>query len=133
MVAVVAMAGACGGSSTPKTTAAWTKAHGKAVTQVSSDVNDANSALDKGQRPDVLSACHQLQDDLAAARKPLPVPDATANGVVTGAFDAVNTAVTDCLSAAQVGNDARLTEQSQAEMKVARTKMDDANHALSLS
>jgi len=125
--------GACGGGSggaTATDKAGWTKAHGAAVTAVSTDVDTANGALDKGDRPVILSSCNQLQEDLADARKGLPVPDAAADGALRAGLDAVAAAVPTCLDGARTASDAKIVEQSQRDMKAARTKMDEADKAL---
>jgi hypothetical protein len=132
LVLTVAVSGACGGSGggTATTKAGWTKSHGSPVNTFSIDIDVANQALDAGQRPDVLAACNQLNEDVPTVRKALPVPDATADAALRTAVDAVTPAVADCLQAARAGNDARLTEQAQREIKDARVKMDAANKAI---
>lgn len=129
----VAVCGACGGgggSGNANTKAGWTKAHGPIVSTTSIDIDVANQALDAGQRPDVLAACNQLNEDLPKARKALPVPDPTVDGALRATLDVTNAAVTDCLEAARVGNQASLTEKAQREIKDARAKMDDTNKAI---
>jgi hypothetical protein len=101
------------------------------VTAVSTDVDTANGALDKGDRPVILSTCNQLQEDLADARKGLPVPDADTDGALRAALDAVGTAVPTCLQGARTANDNKIVEQAQRDMKAARAKMDEADKALS--
>lgn len=133
VLVVGALAGACGSSSDSGTAtgkADWNKKNGAAVKAVSLDVDEANTSLDKGDRTAILAACHQLQSDLADARKGLPVPDATVDGALKPALDSVGTATTTCLNGAQVATDAHLVEQAQAEMKTARTKLDDAQTAI---
>ena len=132
-VVVVAL-GACGGGSGDGSAgggkAGWEKKHGAAVTAVSADVDAANAALDKGDRPVILSSCNQLQEDMADARKALPVPDATVDGSVRAAFAAVDTAVPTCLQGARIANDNLIVEQAQREMKAAREKLDAATNAI---
>ncbi len=128
LVVTAGCGGSGGGSATTKS--GWTKSHGSAVTTFSSDIDVADQALDAGQRPDVLSGCNQLNDDLPNVRKALPVPDPNADSTLRAALDAATPGVADCLQAARVGNDARLTEQAQREIKDARTKMDAANKAI---
>lgn len=124
--------GACGGGSGGAATnkADWQKRYGPAVSAVSTDVDSADEALGKGDRPGVLSTCNQLQDDLAGARKALPVPDPTVDAALRSGLDAVSTAVPTCIRGGQVANEARVVEQAQREMKAARTKMDDADKAI---
>jgi len=134
VVAAAAVAsGACGGGSggaTATDKAGWTKAHGAAVAAVSTDVDAANGALDKGDRPVILSSCNQLEEDLADARKGLPVPDANADGALRAGLEAVGTAVPSCLAGARTASDAKIVEQAQRDMKAARAKLDDADKAL---
>ncbi|HEX3622640.1 MAG TPA: hypothetical protein VHT97_10020 [Acidimicrobiales bacterium] len=126
-----ALTGACGGGSGGTTTkAGWTKSHGPIISTTSIDIDVANQALGTGQRPDVLSACNQLQDDLPKARKALPAPNPAVDGALRTAFDTITTGVADCLEAARVTNQATLTEKAQAEIKDARVKMDAANKAI---
>lgn len=128
-----ALAGACGGSSSSDTAANksdWDKKNGAAVKAVSLDVDEANTSLDKGDRIAILSACNQLQSDLADARKGLPVPDATVDGALRPALDSVGTATDSCLNGAKVANDNHLVEQAQSDMKAARKKLDDAQTAI---
>lgn len=129
---VIALTAACGGGGSGSTTtkAGWTKKHGPIVSTTSIDLDVANQALDAGQRPDVLAACNQLNDDVPQARKALPVPDPAADGALRTALDTIAGGVADCLEAARVGNQATLTEKAQAEIKDARVKMDDANKAI---
>src|SRR5436305_457597 len=127
----VALTAACGGGSSNTTTkAGWTKAHGPIVSTTSIDLDVVNQALDAGQRPDVLAACNQLNEDVPKARKALPVPDPTADGALRTALDTIAAGVADCLEAARVGNQASLTEKAQREIKDGRVKMDDANKAI---
>ena len=133
--ALLALAlGACGGGSDDGAAAGnkagWEAKHGAVVTAVSTDVDAANAALDKGDRPVILSSCNQLQEDLADARKAVPVPDATVDASLRAALDAVGTAVPTCLQGARIANDNRLVEQAQREMKDARTKLDEATKAI---
>lgn len=133
LLAVALLGGACGGGSSggaATNKADWQKRYAPAVAAVSIDVDSANDALTKGDRPVVLSSCYQLQDDLAGARKGLPVPDPTVDAAVRSGLDAVGTAVPTCIHGGQVANQASIVEQAQREMKVARTKMDDANKAI---
>ncbi len=126
--------GACGGDSgdggAAGNKADWQAKHGAVVTAVSTDVDAANAALDKGDRPVILSSCNQLQEDLADARKAVPVPDATVDARLRAALDAVGTAVPTCLQGARIANDNHLVEQAQREMKDARTKLDEATKAI---
>lgn len=136
VLAAALIGGACGGGSggsgngaaTDK--ASWEKRYGPTVGAVSIDVDSANSALDKGDRPAVLSSCNQLQDDLAGARRSLPVPDPTVDAALRSGLDAVGTAVPTCIHGGQVANQASIVEQAQREMKAARSKMDDANKTI---
>ncbi len=133
VLAAALLGGACAGGSSggaATTRADWQKRYGPAVAAVSIDVDSANDALSKGDRPSVLSSCNQLQDDLTGARKGLPVPDPTVDTAVRSGLDAVGTAVPTCLHGGQVANQASIVEEAQREMKTARTKMDDANKAI---
>ena len=131
LLAAVVLAG-CGGDSDSGTSskADWEKKHGSVVAAVSTDVDAANGALDKGERPVILNSCNQLKADMADAHKALPVPDATADSSLRAAFDAIDTAVPTCLQGAQVASDAHLVEQAQREMKTARDKLDEAQTAI---
>jgi len=125
------LAGACGGGSGGTTDkAGWTTAHGAAVSAVSTDLDAARQALDTGQRPVILSACNQLQEDLVDARKGLPVPDTTVDRALRPALDAVGAGVPDCLEGARLASQASITEKAIAELRDARPKMDDANKAI---
>jgi len=133
LLATALLVGACGGGSSggaATTKADWQKRYGPAVSAVSLDVDSANDALSKGDRPSVLSSCNQLQDDLVGARKGLPVPDPTVDTAVRGGLDAVGTAVPTCIRGGQVANQASIVEEAQRQMKTARTKMDDADKAI---
>jgi len=126
------VAGACGSGSSDKATskADWNKAHGADITALSTDLDLARTALDKGDRPVILSSCNQLQEDIAAARKGLPVPDPASDTALRGAIDAIAAGVPDCIEGGRVASQARITESAQAKMKDARPKMDDATKAL---
>src|SRR5918911_318980 len=117
LLAAVVLAG-CGSDSDSGSTgkADWEKKHGSVVTAVSTDVDAANGALDKGERPVILNSCNQLKADMADAHKALPVPDATVDGSLRSAFDAVDTAAASCLQGAQVASDAHLVEVAQDQM-----------------
>jgi hypothetical protein len=132
VLATAAVAVGCGGGSGGGATdkAGWTKAHGAAVSAVSTDLDAARQALDTGQRPSILSSCNQLQEDLVDARKGLPVPDATVDGALRAALDAVGAGVPDCLEGARLANQASVTEKAIAEFRDARPKLDDADKAL---
>jgi hypothetical protein len=128
-----ALLGACGSSSDSGAAANksdWDKKNGAAVKAVSLDVDESNTALDKGDRVAILSACNQLQADLKDARKGLPVPDATVDAALKAGLDAVGTASDSCINGARIANDNHLVEQAQTDMKVARTKLDDAQKAI---
>jgi len=123
------LGGACGGGGsggTPTDKAGWDKRNGATIAAVNTDVDAANAALAKGDRPAILSSCNQLQADVADARKGLPVPDAAADSALRAALDAMTGAVPTCLNGGRVANEARVVEQAQREMKTARAKMDDA-------
>jgi hypothetical protein len=129
-----AVLGGCGSSSDSSGAAAnksdWDKKNGSAVKAVSIDVDESNTALDKGDRVAILSACNELKTDLADARKGLPVPDATVDAALKSGLDAVGTATDSCINGARIANDNHLVEQAQTDMKVARTKLDDAQKAI---
>lgn len=136
VVVLAALAGACGtsgdsgGSGSAATKTGWDKRYGAAVMAVSTDVDTANGALDKGERPVILSSCNQTQEDLAEARKALPVPDASADSALRSGLEAVATAARTCIEGGRAANQARVVEQAQREMKTARTKMDEASQAI---
>ena len=125
--------GACGGDAdegAATNKADWESRHGAVINAVSLDVDAANEALTKGDRAVILSSCNQLQEDLADARKALPVPDATVDGSVRAALDSIGKATPTCLQGARIANDNHLVEQAQREMKDARTKLDEAQRAI---
>ncbi len=132
-VAVVLTAG-CGGGDSGNGAAAdkseWEERHGEAVQAVSLDLDSARDALSKGDRPVILSSCNQLEEDLAEARKALPVPDPTVDGALRAALDAIQAGVPDCLQGARVASQASITESAIAKFRDARPKMDDANAAI---
>lgn len=134
LLLVAVLAGACGGGSDEGAAATnkaeWTKDHDATVNAVSIDIDEANGGLDKGDRPVILSSCNQLQEDLADARRALPVPDATVDGALRAAVDAAGVAVTTCLEGGRIASDASIVEKAQREMKAARAKMDDAQSAI---
>ena len=97
LVAAALLAGGCGGEDDDAGGAAnkadWQKTHGSAVAIVSDGIDRSVQALNAGQRPVVLSECTQLQDDVAQARKAIPVPDAAVDAALRSALDATSTAV----------------------------------------
>ncbi len=124
---------ACGGGTddgAATTKADWEKKHGAAVAAVSTDLDQAREALSGGQRQIIISACTQLQEDLAEARKALPVPNPSVDGLLRSAFDAIEAGVPDCLDGARIANQAHITETAIAEFRDARPKMDEANKAI---
>jgi hypothetical protein len=128
--ALVAGCGGDSGGGAAPDKSDWDKRHGAAVKAVSLDVDAANGALDKGDRPVILSSCNQLQEDLADARKSLPVPDATVDGALRPALDAAGAAATTCIQGGRTANDNKIVEQAQREMKDARARLDDAQKAI---
>jgi len=124
-------AGACGGGSDSggaTNKADWQKKHGTAVSAVSDDIDRSVQALNAGQQPDVRSACTQLQEDLADARKAVPVPDATVDAALRSALDTSDSAAKSCLEGVK-STAANVVEQAQRDMKAARdsyTKAQDA-------
>jgi len=134
VVGVAVFLGACGGGSDDGGPAAnkaeWEKEHASTVKVVSDDIDRSVQALNAGQRPVVLSECTQLQEDLAEARKAVPVPDPTVDAALRAAFDATTTAVNTCIEGARVASDASIIEKAQREMKVARERYDAAQNAL---
>lgn len=137
VLAVALFAGACGGSDDgggggggAANKADWDKKYGAIVNSVSDDIDRSVQALNAGQRPVVLSECTQLQEDLVEAKKALPVPDSTVDGVLRTAFDATTTAVNTCVEGARIASDADKIEEAQAQMKTARDKYDDAQAAI---
>jgi hypothetical protein len=108
----------------------WEDKYGAIVKSVSDDIDRSVQALNAGQRPVVLSECTQLQEDLADARKAVPVPDSTVDAAVRAAFDATGTAVNTCVDGARIASDADKIEEAQAQMKTAREKYDAAQSAI---
>lgn len=134
VVGVALLAGACGGGDDGGGGAAnkaeWEKEYASTVKVVSDDIDRAVQALNAGQRPVVLSECTQLQEDLADARKAVPVPDGVVDAALRAAFDATGTAVGTCVEGARIASDADKIEQAQAEMKTAREKYNAAQDAI---
>ena len=135
MLALAAvLSGACGGSDSGDSAAAdkseWEERHGEVVQAVSVDLDAARDALSKGDRPVILSSCNQLQEDLADARKSLPVPEPTVDGALRAALEAIESGVPDCLQGARVASQASITESAIAKFRDARPKMDEANAAI---
>ncbi len=133
VVVVALLTGSCGGGSDGGAAANkgdWEKKHGSAVQAVSDDIDRSVQALNAGQRPILLSECTQLMEDLAGARKAVPVPDATVDAALRSAFDAAGTAVGTCVEGARIASEASIIEKAQREMKVAREKYDAAQSAI---
>ena len=133
LAVVVLLAGACGsesGDGAARNKAEWEKKYGTAVSAVSNDLDQARQALSGGQRPLILSACNQLQEDLTRARKALPVPDSAIDTALRQAVDAIEGGIPDCLEGARIANQAHITETAIAEFRDARPKMDEANRAI---
>jgi hypothetical protein len=133
-IVAAGLLGACGGSSdssggTAANKSDWDKKNAPVVKAVSIDVDESNTALDKGDRVAILSACNQLKSDVADARKGLPVPDATVDGALKAGLDSAGTAADSCVTAAR-NTAADPVEQAQRDMKAARTKLDDAQKAI---
>jgi hypothetical protein len=121
----------CGGDSDDATTkAGWTEKHGAAVKAVSGDIDSSRSALSGGQRPDILASCNQLEEDLASARKGLPVPDPSSDAALRKALDTTSAGAADCLQGARIANQAAITEKGIAELRDARGQLDDAQKAI---
>jgi hypothetical protein len=120
---------ACGGSSRPKvlTKPEWTARYGAAVSAVGTQLDFARSALDKGQRDAILSACNLLHDDLGPAEQALPVPNLTVDAALRTSLNDLSTGVEDCLQGARVASVASITERAMAELARARTELDTAN------
>ena len=134
VLAAALFAGACGGGSDDEVGAAnkaeWDRKYSAIVKSVSDDIDRSVQALNAGQRPVVLSECTQLQEDLAEARKAVPVPDSTVDGALRAAFDATGTAVNTCVEGARIASDADKIEEAQAQMKTAREKYTVAQDAI---
>src|SRR5215213_3267533 len=124
VLGVALLAGACGGGSDDSGDVAnkadWEKKYGAVVSSVSDDIDRSVQALNAGQQPVVRSACSQLQEDMADARKSVPAPDGTVDAALRSAFDATDTAAKTCVEGARVASDADLVEKAQREMKTAR-------------
>lgn len=134
-VAIVAFAfaaacggGGSGGGGTSK--AGWERSHGQAVTAASTELDQSIAALNKGDQQATLGACTLLRDDVAEARKGLPVPDPASDTALRAALDASATAAADCVQGAQVAANASLNEKAMAELAGARTKLNAAQGAL---
>ena len=133
VLAAALFAGACGGSDDEggaANKADWDKKYSAIVKSVSDDIDRSVQALNAGQRPVVLSECTQLQEDLAEAKKAVPVPDSTVDGALRAAFDATTTAVNTCVEGARIASDADKIEEAQAQMKTACEKYDAAQDAI---
>ena len=134
LVVMALVAGACRSGSAGTKVAAnrsgWVKDHGADVMAVSRDLDAARQAVDKGDRPVILSTCNQLQDDLAAARKGLPAPDPSVDSALRAGLDAVAAGVPDCLQGARLASQASVTEKAQAKFNDARPKMDAVDKAI---
>lgn len=128
LVASAACGGGSGGPAADKQT--WEERHGADVRAVSIDLDAARQALDKGDRRVILSSCNQLEEDLAAARKGLPVPEPAVDGALRSALDAVESGVPDCLQGARVASEAAITERAIAKFGDARPKLDEATAAI---
>ena len=125
--------GACGGSGDEggaANKADWDKKYSGIVKSVSDDIDRSVQALNAGQRPVVLQECTQLREELAEAKKAVPVPDSTVDGALRAAFDATTAAVDTCVEGARVASDADKIEQAQAQMAHAREKYDAAQDAI---
>ena len=126
-------AGACGGGSDEggaTNKADWEEEHAGVVKVVSDDIDRSVQALNAGQRPVVLSECTQLKEDLADAKKAIPVPDPTVDAALRSAFEATETAAATCVEGGRVASDPHLVETAQAQMKTAREKYDAAQQAI---
>lgn len=133
VVGLALLAVACGGGDDGGGAAnkgEWEEEYGAIVRSVSDDIDRSVQALNAGQRPVVLSECTQLQEDLAEARKAVPVPDSTVDSAVRAAFDATGTAVNTCVEGARIASDADKIEEAQAQMKTARERYDAAQSAI---
>ena len=133
VLALTVLLAACGGGSddgAAKNKAEWEEKHGQAVAAVSTDLDQARQALSSRQRQVIISACTQLQEDLVEARKALPVPNPSVDGILRTALDAVEAGVPDCLDGARIANQAHITETAIAEFRDARPKLDEANRAI---
>ena len=133
MVALLLLTTGCGGGSddgAATNKAEWEKKHGAAVAAVSTDLDQARQALSGGQRQVIISACTQLREDLVEARKALPVPNPSVDGLLRTAFDAIEAGVPDCIDGARIANQAHITETAIAEFRDARPKLDEANRAI---
>jgi hypothetical protein len=108
----------------------WEKKYGAIVKTVSDDIDRSIQALNAGQRPVVLSECSQLREELAEAKKAVPVPDSTVDAALRAAFDVTTTAVDICVEGARTAVDADKIEQAQAQMARAREKYDAVQSAI---
>jgi hypothetical protein len=131
MAAVAAVALACGGSSrdAPASKAAWTAAHGEAITTLDADLATARTTLSSLQRPDILGTCNQLRDSLLEAQKALPVPDPKADAALRAGLDAVGVGTEDCIQGARGPNIPQL-EKSFRELREAATLMEVATRTI---
>ncbi len=125
--------GACGGQSEEggaANKAEWEEKHASAVTAVSNDIDRTNQALNTGERAVLLSECTQLSEDLADAKKAVPVPDPTVDTALRGALDATDAAAKQCIEGARIAGEAHLIEEAQRKMKTARDRFDEAQSAI---
>lgn len=134
VAALAILAGACGGGSDDEGGASnkadWDKKYAGIVKSVSDDIDRAVQALNAGQRPVVLSECTQLTEDLAEAKKAVPVPDATVDAALRKGLDDTTTAAATCMEGGRVASDASIVEKAQREMKTARESYDKAQDAI---
>jgi hypothetical protein len=104
--------------------------HGAAISAVNTELDFARSALDKGERDAILSACTLLNDDLVEARKAVPAPNSSVDAALRKGLDAVTLGASDCLQGARVASVASLNERAMAELTTARADMDAVNQAI---
>lgn len=124
--------GGCGSGSDKggaATKAGWEDKYGSAVTAVSQDIDRTNQALNVGERSVLISECTQLSEDLADAKKAVPVPDPAVDSALRSAFEATEAAAKQCIEGARIAGEAHLIEEAQRKIRAAREKMDAAESA----
>jgi hypothetical protein len=121
---------ACGGGSgSPTSKAAWTKAHGPALDVLETELDAARATLSSLQRPNILGSCTALRDSLDEARKGLPVPDQKSNSALRNALDLIGQGTEDCFEGARGPNIPQL-EKSFSELREGDTLLDLARRTI---
>ncbi len=129
-LALAVAVGGCGGGAEVDDKAGWEAEHGDALAALSTDLDAARQELSRGDRALVLSSCNQLKTAVAETREGLPVPDPAADGALRRALDQLSTGADDCVTGARQASEAHAVEKAIAELKGARTALDEAEAAI---